>query len=77
MAIRRRRTLQHATTTTTPVLGQRHLIPAVIAGNGYGGRKGKTSSCAGARGLWADSPYYKTSATVDSRWDIAQPWRLA
>lgn len=77
MAIRRRRTLQHATTTATPVLGQRHLIPSVIAGSGYVGRKGKTSAYAGTRGLWADSPFYKTSATVDSRWDTAQPGRPA
>ena len=75
MAIRRRKNRQHATTTATPVLGQRHLIPSVIAGSGYVGRKGKTRAYAGTRGLWADTPYYKTSATVDSRWDIAQPGR--
>ena len=77
MAIRRRKNRQLSATTTTPVIGQRHLVPTTITGVGYVGRKGKTSSYAGNRGLWADSPFYKTAATVDSRWDTAQPSRLA
>ena len=47
-------------------------IPVVSADapvtiTGPGPRKNKRS--ARGTGLWADSPYYSTAATVDRRWD--------
>lgn len=68
LSLAHRPTPKPSTPGTNPAL----RAPGAIASTGPGGRKGKTRYAgAGERGYrdaWSASPYYKTAATIDSRW---------